>query len=396
MRRSVATASPRRRWSRAAPRRVRERRPASASSRRSPTRRRSHSAPRRATTGTARHRHHRGDDRRNDRVDGRRHERARPDRPPRWCRSTTPTRRRARSTSTSPATSPTPKQRIGSLLVNPGGPGFGGSDFAPAGRRDLQRSRSLDRFDIVGWDPRGTGLTTPTIDCIDDYDHFFAGTDITPDTPQERQQIVDLAKEFADDCVTKNARVHAVRRHQQLGPRHGHASAQRSARRRSATSGSATAASSVPRGPRCSPPPCAPRCSTARSTPTPTARPAGIAAERGLRAGAHHVPRRTAAPTPKCPFHNGGDAEGAFDALMTSHRRPPDRPPRPGAPTSPARWRSPRWRQAMYTPALWPELQTALADAQNGDGTGAAAPVRRVLPAPAPTAPTTTRSRRSR
>ena len=47
-------------------------------------------------------------------------------------------------------------------------------------------SRCSTRFDIIGWDPRGTGLSTPAIDCIDDYDHYFTGTDITPDDEAER------------------------------------------------------------------------------------------------------------------------------------------------------------------------------------------------------------------
>ncbi len=93
--------------------------------------------------------------------------------------------------------------RVGSLLVNPGGPGAGGSDFAIYADQVYDQPL-LDSFDIIGWDPRGTGLSTPAIDCFDDYDHFFTGTDITPDDEAERQQIVDLAKEFADDCVAKN------------------------------------------------------------------------------------------------------------------------------------------------------------------------------------------------
>ena len=63
----------------------------------------------------------------------------------------------------------------------------------------------VDAFDIVAWDPRGTGLSTPAIDCVDDYDHYFTGTDITPDDQAERDQIVDLAKDFTDQCVEKNA-----------------------------------------------------------------------------------------------------------------------------------------------------------------------------------------------
>ena len=97
-----------------------------------------------------------------------------------------------------------PAKRIGSLLVNPGGPGFGGSDWALYADQ-VYGQDLLDQFDIVGWDPRGTGLTTPAIDCTDDYDHFYASLDVTPDDASERAQIVDTAKEFAQDCATKNA-----------------------------------------------------------------------------------------------------------------------------------------------------------------------------------------------
>ena len=79
-----------------------------------------------------------------------------------------------------------PDERIGSLLVNPGGPGFGGSEFAIFAELVPYDEELLDHFDIIGWDPRGTGKSEPFIDCTDDYDHFFAESDITPDTASER------------------------------------------------------------------------------------------------------------------------------------------------------------------------------------------------------------------
>ena len=45
-----------------------------------------------------------------------------------------------------------PKERIGTLLVNPGGPGFGGSIFAESAEF-IYAQPLLDRFDILGWDP---------------------------------------------------------------------------------------------------------------------------------------------------------------------------------------------------------------------------------------------------
>ena len=85
--------------------------------------------------------------------------------------------------------------KIGTLLVNPGGPGFGGSELAVQAA-DIYDRALRDRFDIIGWDPRGTGATTPVIDCVDDYDQYFAGDD-TPQTDAERQQIVATDEQFA-------------------------------------------------------------------------------------------------------------------------------------------------------------------------------------------------------
>ncbi len=49
---------------------------------------------------------------------------------------------------------------IGSLLVNPGGPGVSGVDFvATIGAR--LSPELLDRFDVVGFDPRGVGRSAP-------------------------------------------------------------------------------------------------------------------------------------------------------------------------------------------------------------------------------------------
>jgi alpha/beta hydrolase fold len=95
--------------------------------------------------------------------------------------------------------------RIGSLLVNPGGPGYGGSGLA-YGADGIYGQDLLDRFDIIGWDPRGTGLSQPAIDCIDDYDTYF-GLDSSPDSPEERQALIDAGTEFGKKCLSKNKQV---------------------------------------------------------------------------------------------------------------------------------------------------------------------------------------------
>jgi pimeloyl-ACP methyl ester carboxylesterase len=52
-----------------------------------------------------------------------------------------------------------PAHRIGTLFVNPGGPGGSGVEAVEGAREFLSQS-VLDRFDIVGFDPRGTNNST--------------------------------------------------------------------------------------------------------------------------------------------------------------------------------------------------------------------------------------------
>ena len=73
--------------------------------------------------------------------------------------------------------------RIGSLVLNPGGPGASGVQFV-RDVYDLLPAELRDRFDIVGFDPRGTGASMP-IDCGDVVDPIY-GLDYSPDTPEER------------------------------------------------------------------------------------------------------------------------------------------------------------------------------------------------------------------
>ncbi len=93
--------------------------------------------------------------------------------------------------------------KIGTLLVNPGGPGVSGTFLATDAANWYDRELR-ERFDIVAWDPRGTGKSTPVIDCIDDYDEFYAQIDTTPEDDAERQAVIDSARRFADGCVQRS------------------------------------------------------------------------------------------------------------------------------------------------------------------------------------------------
>src|SRR3954447_15118054 len=94
--------------------------------------------------------------------------------------------------------------RIGSLLVNPGGPGIPGTELVDQANLAFSNDLLSD-FDIVGWDPRGTGESSP-VDCVDDLDPYF-GADPTPDTPDEKQKLIDLAKQFDAACQQKSGKI---------------------------------------------------------------------------------------------------------------------------------------------------------------------------------------------
>lgn len=89
-------------------------------------------------------------------------------------------------------------ERVGSLLVNPGGPGSGGTELAA--REDAYGDALLESFDIVGWDPRGTGQSSP-IDCLSDADlddYLAASGD--PNTPEGVALAEEWQQRLGDGC----------------------------------------------------------------------------------------------------------------------------------------------------------------------------------------------------
>jgi pimeloyl-ACP methyl ester carboxylesterase len=59
-----------------------------------------------------------------------------------------------------------PKQRIGSLVINPGGPGASGTSAAAAVTDRVAAAGLAQRFDLVGFDPRGVGASQPAVHCL--------------------------------------------------------------------------------------------------------------------------------------------------------------------------------------------------------------------------------------
>ncbi len=91
-------------------------------------------------------------------------------------------------------------RRIGSLVVNPGGPGSSGLDYA-YNAEYIVSPRILERFDIVGFDPRGVGESAP-IKCLSDseIDQSYAA-DPTPDSDAELALAISDMRDYFKKCA---------------------------------------------------------------------------------------------------------------------------------------------------------------------------------------------------
>ena len=95
------------------------------------------------------------------------------------------------------------KGRVGSLVVNPGGPGGSGIDYAASGASSFG-SEVLASFDVVGFDPRGVGRSTP-LKCEDTkaLDTLIA-SDPDPDTPAETRYSDRLLTRLGAGCLRES------------------------------------------------------------------------------------------------------------------------------------------------------------------------------------------------
>ncbi|WP_433466288.1 alpha/beta hydrolase [Spirillospora sp. CA-128828] len=97
-----------------------------------------------------------------------------------------------------------PKKRIGSLFVNPGGPGGQGTALAYQAPAFLGAD-VLDRFDIVGFDPRGIGFSS-NVACFKstrDQTLALAGMDVAfPVGAKQEAAYIKSAKALGKGCST--------------------------------------------------------------------------------------------------------------------------------------------------------------------------------------------------
>jgi len=93
--------------------------------------------------------------------------------------------------------------RLGSLLINPGGPGVSGIGYALDANSAISAT-VRKHYDIVGFDPRGVAASAP-IRCLSDAEtDRFAAQDGSPDNSAEEAELVRLARHLGDRCAARN------------------------------------------------------------------------------------------------------------------------------------------------------------------------------------------------
>lgn len=93
-----------------------------------------------------------------------------------------------------------PGKRLGSLLVNPGGPGGSAVGYLQAYAGIGYPAEVRARYDMVAVDPRGVARSEP-VECLTGREmDTYTQTDTTPDDGQETDQLVDAYKQFAEGC----------------------------------------------------------------------------------------------------------------------------------------------------------------------------------------------------
>jgi pimeloyl-ACP methyl ester carboxylesterase len=97
-----------------------------------------------------------------------------------------------------------PAHRIGSLLVNPGGPGDSGVHEAITRGAELD-ALTAGRFDVVGWDPRGSGRSTP-VSCFGSAAEraAFWGDLVVPSTRAQERRYLARTVQLARRCGQRN------------------------------------------------------------------------------------------------------------------------------------------------------------------------------------------------
>jgi len=107
--------------------------------------------------------------------------------------------------------SPDPDERIGYLLINPGGPGQSGVDIVAAADLVGIPEELTNAFDLIGFDPRGVGASEPRFACGVGTEQFDLLNQIVDDVDTDEE--IALGQQAAELCIDSmgpvGARLHS-------------------------------------------------------------------------------------------------------------------------------------------------------------------------------------------
>ena len=99
---------------------------------------------------------------------------------------------------------PATGDRIGALMVNPGGPGASAVDTVAGMATSLADTDITRRFDLVGFDPRGVGHSTPQVQCRSDAEFdAFRRESLTDYSPAGVTRIEQIYQQIARECIAR-------------------------------------------------------------------------------------------------------------------------------------------------------------------------------------------------
>lgn len=93
---------------------------------------------------------------------------------------------------------------LGSLFVNPGGPGGSAFDYAKFAE-SVVSADVLQHYDLIGVDPRGVGSSTP-LECLTDAQKdALVAADSTPDSKEEISELESMSATLRDACAASQS-----------------------------------------------------------------------------------------------------------------------------------------------------------------------------------------------
>ena len=93
-----------------------------------------------------------------------------------------------------------PTKRIGSLIMNPGGPGGSGIQYV-LGADSIVSTSIEDVYDLIGFDPRGVNLSQPIRCLSDSQEDYFLGGDGSVQSTADLANAISASKLLANSCA---------------------------------------------------------------------------------------------------------------------------------------------------------------------------------------------------